>query len=78
VEAPRVKEGPKALERCGPYSRHPAPREELAMSPYSAEVCLLVFLWVFGIASFFEWRRLKKLVERERNRFLKSDETGEK
>lgn len=48
------------------------------MSPYSAEVCLLVFLWVFGIASFFEWRRLKKLVERERNRFLKSDETGEK
>jgi hypothetical protein len=49
-----------------------------AMSPYSAEVCLLVFLWVFGIASFFEWRRLKKLVERERNRFLKSDETGEK
>jgi hypothetical protein len=51
------------------------------MSPYSAEVCLLMCLAVFGIATFFEffeWRRLKKLVERERNRFLKSDETGEK
>ena len=48
------------------------------MTPYSAEVCLLMCLAVFGIATFFEWRRLKKLVERERNRFLKSDETGEK
>ena len=44
---------------------------------YSAEVCLLMCLVVFGIATFFEWRRLKKLVERERNRFLKSDDAGD-
>ena len=60
--------GPSRSDRGG---------EGAEVTPYSAEVCLLMCLAVFGIATFFEYRRLKKLVERERNRFLKSDDAGD-